>query len=739
MKKSVKVVLILSIIFLTVISSAIIAYFAITSGAHLDRKKLVDYGKTITVYDCNGEKIQDASCITKRNSVTLAALNKNIINAFIASEDRTFYNHNGLNYKRMAKALYKNVRSRSFKEGASTISQQLIKNTHLCNDKTITRKLKEIKLTRQLEKRYSKDDILEMYLNTIYFGHNCYGLENAANFYFGKKAEELTLSEGAALAGLLSSPNNYSPIKNPQKCVQKRNAVLKSMAECNFIDEKTYQEAIKSELKTEDNEHNFTNKNYINAVFEELENCNIDPYSYRSLSIKTYLDPTIQATAEKQSFDCDGAIIVRNESGGICAFTSSIGQEARRQIGSTAKPIFVYAPAIEEKKINIFTKIMDEPVDFNGYKPENYDRKYHGSVSVEDCIKYSYNIPAVKTLNSVTIKNAVKYAEKMTVALCEEDKNLSLALGGMKDGLSIKELCDCYSVFQNGGEFTQSAFIDEISDETGKTIYSTNRQKSRVFSKGTCSLINRTLIETVKSGTAKKLKNVNFDVACKTGTCGTKEGNTDAYAVLYTTRHTMAIWLGDRNNKKLNVTGGGDCCKIANCMLEEIYSNGSCPPLDVQSEIEEIKIDREEYENNDKIILCDGNCPKLNILNVYCLKSNIPKEQSTRFSQPKINKPSIFVNNNAIDIILCQTKYYDYVIERQNGGKIDVIYDGKWIDKFSDTPPDGEYEYCVTPYYSSGGKKFYGKKVWLPRVKITSDNPKQNDPPDIALKDWFNL
>lgn len=738
MKKSVKVVLFISIVFLTVIISAIIAYFAITSGINLDKNKLIDYGKTITVYDCNGEKIQDASCVTKRNSVNLAALDKNTVNAFIASEDRTFYKHNGLNYKRMAKALYKNIRSRSFKEGASTISQQLIKNTHLCNDKTITRKLKEIKLTRQLEKRYSKDDILEMYLNTIYFGHNCYGLENAANFYFGKKAEDLTLSEGAALAGLLSSPNNFSPIKNPQKCLQKRNAVLKSMSDCNFIDEITYQEAIKAELKTEDNEHNYANKNYVKAVFEELESCNIDPYSYRSLSIKTYLDPKMQATAEKQSCESDSAIIIRNKNGGICAFTSSIGQ-AKRQIGSTAKPIFVYAPAIEEKKLNIFTKIKDEPVAFNGYKPENYDRKYHGSVSAEECIKHSYNIPAVKTLNSVTIKNAVKYAEKMNVELSEEDKNLSLALGGMKDGLSIKELCDCYSVFQNGGEFMKSAYINEITDETGKTIYGANSIKTRVFSKGTCSLINRALIETVKSGTAKKLKNVNLDVACKTGTCGTKEGNTDAYAVLYTSRHTMAIWLGDRNNKKLDITGGRDCCNIANSLLAEIYSNESCPPLDVESEVEKIKIDREEYEKNDKILLCDDNCPKLNILNVYCLKSNVPKEQSTRFSQPKINKPSIFVNNNAISIILCQTKYYDYIIERKNNGNIDILYNGKWIEKFSDSPPDGEYEYSVTPYYSANGKKFYGEKVLLPRVKIAFDKPKKDDPPNIALKDWFNL
>ena len=188
MTKFLKISLIIFLSMLTVFGALFFTYLIITKDAHLDVNKLVNPDQNIIIYDDEGNKIIDASVQNKHKSVKIEELSDHTINAFIASEDRNFYSHNGLNYKRMFKALYKNIISGSFKEGASTISQQLIKNTHLSNDKTITRKLKEIKLTKKLEKRYAKDEILEMYLNTIYFGHHCYGLQSASEFYFDKKA-----------------------------------------------------------------------------------------------------------------------------------------------------------------------------------------------------------------------------------------------------------------------------------------------------------------------------------------------------------------------------------------------------------------------------------------------------------------------------------------------------------------------------------------------------------------------
>lgn len=732
MNKALKIILAILISLAATFAVALSTYLIITAGTNLQPEKLVDYTKTIAVFDDESNKIDDAALGTKRSSVRVENLKEDTVNAFIASEDRKFFSHNGLNYKRMLKALYKNVTSRSFKEGASTISQQLIKNTHLSSDKTITRKLKEIKLTKQLERRYDKEQILEMYLNTIYFGHNCFGLQSAANFYFGKPASELNLTESAALVGLLTSPNNYSPFKNPKKCLERRNTVLKNMLDCSFIDGETYQTAINSPLEVAQNSGKTGGSSYLNAVFDEFEELNIDPYGqFSELNIKTYMNSRAQRALDEQTAECDYSMFLRNNQGGVVAYKTTVGS-IKRQIGSTAKPIFVYAPALNDKKIDIFTKIRDEAVNYGGYAPENFDKKYHGSVSVADSIRYSYNIPAVKTLNSLNIDSVESYAAKMNISLDAEDKNLALALGAMKDGLTLKELCDAYSVFPNGGKFTPSHFIKEVCDQNGNVLYRDTLSQTAVFSQGTCSLINDALCETAKSGTAKKLKDLKFDVACKTGTCGNGDGNTDAYSIAYTSDYCLGVWLGDKNNKRLSVTGGKDCCRYTAEILQAVCGNEN-KTLDKSGGTRIIEIDREEYENNDKIMLCDLNSPKLNKLKVKVLIDNLPKEQSTRFTSPTVKKPVISVNNNKVSIVLCQTKYYSYLIKRQNK----VIYDGKWTDSITDEPPDGDYVYSVTPYYFDGKKAYYGKEIIFPKVIIR--NVKSNEKvPDIVYKDWYN-
>lgn len=737
MRKALKIFLIISLAALSLFLTALTSFFVITAGTNLQPQKLVDYGKTITVYDDHSNKISDTSLQTKQKSVKIEDLKSDTINAFIASEDRTFFKHGGLNYKRMLKALYKNVVSRSFKEGASTISQQLVKNTHLTGDKTIVRKLKEIKLTKQLEHAYSKDEILEMYLNTIYFGHNCFGLESAANFYFGKPAEDMTLEQSATVVGLLTSPNNFSPFKNPAKSLSRRNTVLKNMLDCGYIDRETYENTVNLPLSAVKSAKNNNNSDYIHCVFDEFEELDIDPYGqFSELKIKTYLNSDIQKILENENAESDYSYFIRTNDGKVAAFKSTIG-DAKRQIGSTAKPLFVYAPAIEDKKVDLFTKITDEPINYGGYTPENFDKKYHGKVTVADSIKYSYNIPAVKTLNALKFDDVEKFAAKMDIELTDADKNLALALGAMQQGLTLKQLCDGYSVFPSGGEFVSSKFIDEITDQNGNVLYKNNPKIEKVFSSGTCSLMNDVLCETAKTGTAKKLKNSQFDVACKTGTCGNLQGNTDAYAVAYTSDYTFGVWMGDKSNSRLQISGGTNCCNTVKNVLENIYRDSVCENLDKTTGTKSVTIDREEYENNDKVLLCDGNCPKLNRLTVKCLDINEPLEQSTRFSSPTIKKPSILVNNNQICISLCQTKYYSYLINRHNNGKNVCIYDGKWTETITDEPADGEYIYTVTPYYVYENKTFKGKEITLPRVSV-KHNKAQDKLPDIAFKDWYN-
>ncbi len=740
MTKFLKVTLIIFLSLAVVAATLFLTYLIITKDAKLDESKLIRPNQSIVICDENGNEIVSASAANKLKSVKIENLSADTINAFIASEDRTFYSHNGLNYKRMFKALYTNIVSRSFKQGASTISQQLIKNTHLTGDKTIKRKLNEIRLTKQLERAYSKDEILEMYLNTIYFGHNCYGLQSAAEFYFNKNAEDLSLTESATLVGLLTSPNNYSPFKNPEKSLKKRNTVLKSMLDCGFIDKNEYEKAVETPLNAVQTVASGKNSSYLSAVFDEMETLDINVYDLTNgCKILTYLNPSLQNYIENLDFDTDNAVIVTSAQGGVNAYKSTIG-EAKRQPGSTVKPTFVYAPAIEERLLSPFTKILDEKVDFGGYSPENFDKKYHGFVTVADSLKYSYNVPAVKTLNALTVNTAEKYLTRMNIALEDDEKNLSLALGGMKYGLSLKEIADRYSIFQRGGAFAPSRFIKEIISKDGKTLYRAEEVKNPVFSEGTCSLMNEMLIATSKSGTAKSLAPFKFDIATKTGTCGSADGNTDAYAISYTSEHCIGVWLGDRENKRLNITGGGSCCGYVGKVLNEIYSDHTPQKLDVVSGTSTVKIDAEDYYNDNKINIADSLSPKLNVLEVKVLRGNEPKDISTKFSSPKIATPAISVKNGEVNIELCQTQYYAYLVKRYLNGHFEVIYDGNWQSCISDAPGDGYYEYSVTPYFFDGKNKIYGKEISLPPVNVNKNNTSpQVKIPDIAKGDWYDL
>lgn len=740
MKKFLKISSIILVCLFVVALSLYLAYAIITKDAVLDANKLKGADNVVIICDENGNEITNASIEMKNKSVKVENLQADTVNAFIASEDRSFYKHNGLNYKRMLKALYKNITSRSFKEGASTISQQLIKNTHLSSDKTIKRKLNEIKLTKKLEKKYDKNQILEMYLNTIYFGHNCYGLQSAAQFYFDKKAEQLNLEESATIVGLLTSPNNYSPFKNPEKSIKRRNIVLKNMKDCGYINDKEYTAAVNSPLNAITPKTGGNYNDYINAVFDELEELNFNFYSLANgCTIKTYLNTSLQQQIDSTSYPCDNTVIVTdNKSGGVNAYKTSING-AKRQPGSTAKPIFVYGPAINERQVSPYTKILDEKIDFGGYSPENYDNKYHGYVTVSESIQNSYNVPAVKTLNNLTLEKAEKYLTAMNIKLDDNEKNLSLALGGMSYGLSIKELADRYSIFPNGGNYSKSGFIKEITLKDGTAIYTRHPQTNNVFSEGTCSLMNEMLIETTKKGTAKKLKTFNFDVATKTGTCGNEKGNTDAYAVSYTSDHCVAVWLGDKDNKRLDVTGGKDCCNIMKVILENLYSKNYPSALDVKTGTSRLTIDREEYSMNNNFVIADPICPKLNTLEIKVLEGGSPLPQSTKFSSPTISLPKIYVKDNVVCIELCQTKYYSYIVKRKNEEQIEVVYDGKWQNLIKDLPTNGFYEYSVTPYYFDNGTKYYGAEITLPAVNLTDkDNSQQIKVPDIANKDWFN-
>lgn len=720
MKRAVKIAIFLAAAAAIVLSACAVYFYSVTAGVKLQPGKLALSQTCVHVYDGEGREIEFT---TGKEKVSLSDLPAYTANAFVAVEDKNFYRHGGFDYKRMGKALLKNIASFSFKEGASTISQQLIKNTHLSGEKTINRKLKEFRLTRALEQRYTKQEILELYVNSIYFGHNAFGICNASRFYFGKSATELTPAESAMLAALVKSPNRYSPFKNAEKCLSRRNFVLELMYRQNYIDSRQYGEALDQDLPESPAE---TGRNsYLDLVAEELTELfpDAETNEMNDLHVYTFLDGSLQKELEKSQADSGLCALVRdNRTNGIKALYTTAGLPERLP-ASTIKPLLVYAPALEENLISPATPVLDEAVDFSGYSPSNYGGGYGGYMSVRYALSRSVNIPAVKILNCVGCEKAVSYLEKMNLHVDGGDYSLALALGGMKRGFTLPALADAYATFANGGTFTPSRTVSRVENGKGKVLFRFEQKSRPVFSEDVCSLMNDMLTTAVKEGTAKKLRTLPFPVCAKTGTGANAGANTDAYTISYTKDDTVAVWLGNADNAPIQATGGGKPADIALKIYSFLYRNGAPQSFPDCKEIQKILLDKEEYEKNHRILRADPSAPQYLTVSELFRKSALPEGVSSRFSAPSIEKPAISIKNSTVCIELCQTEYYDYIVEREHNGKKVTVYSGKYRKKIYDNSvlAGEKYTYTVIPVY----RGTQGTPVVLPTVCIgkTQETP----------------
>lgn len=715
-------------------------YFAITKDTTLHPEKLTLNEHTVVIYDRYDNEIKNTSQIFHNQAVKCDKISKYIQQAVICTEDKRFYKHNGFDLKRIAKAAFNNAKSKSFKEGASTISQQLIKNTHLSQEKTIKRKLKEWKLTRQLEKNYSKTEILEKYLNTIYFGHSCFGIRAASEFYFDKDPSMLTLADSAVLAALIKSPNRYSPFKNPEKCQNRKAIVLALMKENGYITEEEYRIALSTPLPSAPSPQK-SNNGYLSFVFDELEELAKDK-SFRlggNIRIFTELDPELQEKLNdiaSQAEDCDKSMLILDADSKRFKAAFSTIANAKRLPGSLIKPLFVYAPAIEENLISPATPILDEKVNYGGYTPENYNGKYHGYVSARESLAKSLNIPAVKLLQSLGVEKSAQYGEKLGLNIAKEDYSLALALGGMKNGFSLKDLVSAYTSLQNNGRFVKGSFIKEIQ-VNDVCIYRHTPKTKRVFSEDTAYLTTDMLKTTIKEGTGKKLRELPFQLAAKTGTVGTSKGNTDAYALTYTTKDIAAVWIGNADNRLMDATGGGLPCNLLRDINEALWENYKAKnmqifPFQRPQGIVEASIDRHSYYDTHTILLADDISPAEFRLTELFKKSALPSKKSYFFSNPSIPTPSITLTKNGVEIVFPEgaPSIYNYRIERYDYTTHTTVYEGKYIPEFTDTTitENKRYVYSVTPIYAEK----IGKIIHLPEI-ITSSLPKDK----IAEKEWW--
>lgn len=708
--------------------------FVVTRDAKLDVAKFEQASKYISIYDGDDKKLSELSLYGANKSVHADELPDHVKNAFIAAEDKNFYRHHGLDYKGIARAIVKNIQARSFRQGASTISQQLVKNTQLSSEKTLARKLKEIKLTKQLERRFSKNKILESYLNTIYFGHGCYGIAGAANYYFGKEPADLSAAEGATLAAVIRSPNNYSPFVAPEKCKKVRDGILKQMLSLGYLTQSEYDEAVQQPLPLR-SENSIGSQCYLAAVYDELESLPIfAPYELRNgWNIYTYMDSALQKYTEELHTDADRSgkaiAICDNKTGGIRVWYSTEGN-LRRQPGSAIKPLAVYAPAAEENLISPCTPILDEKTGFNGYTPSNYKDHYRGWVSVRQALADSLNIPAVKILDMLGTDVSAAYLQKLGLSLPEEDKTLALALGGISHGYTPTEMAGAYAALADGGVYTQPAFIRKILSADGKTVYERSPQKRRVFSESTAALISDMLRTAAKTGTAKKLATLPFEICAKTGTSGTEKGNTDAWTVSYTTAHTVSVWMGNADNSLTDITGGGLPCHYALLLNKKLYAK-STPENFSRDGLTECRIDKIAYERDHEVLRASDAQPDKYTFTELFRSDRLPEQTSSTFETPRA-QAEISYSNGTVTILLSDTEYYSFRIRRTGGGKTVTVADGPCAGGVTDSGlrADTVYTYTVIPYFrDAGGNIHEGEPIVLPSVYCNK--------PDTIPPEWW--
>lgn len=645
MKKGLKVVLniaiVLSALALVALLSGIMLIepkVKINGFAVLDKARLENVNKTVTVLDNDGNTVNDAIYDNNKIFTDINSLPDHTAAAFIAVEDKRFYSHHGVDYLRMISAAKNNLFSGSFKEGASTITQQLVKNTHLKNDKTISRKIQEIRIARDLERHYTKDEILEMYLNILYFGNNIYGIGTASYVLFDKSPSELSLHESALLAAIINNPSRFNPYSHPDAALSRRNSVLEKMRNQGYISSDECKAAQNEELVVSD-KRNILNQ-YINNCIVEAENIlGIDKSDLFSggYTILSYYDSGLQGQIDKMISDNTvengiiNIIIADNENGRFLANSGNSLADLscrKRQPGSTIKPFVSYAPALEMKNVYTVTPVLDEKTTFGDWTPSNFNDKYYGWVSVEDSLVKSLNVPAVKLMEMNGVEQSKKMAGKFGITFSAKDTSLAVALGGLTDGITLNTLTDAYRTFANGGLYSKGKYVREIIDKNGKTVYcDSGSTYRRAISEDNAYLMTEMLQKCAKSGTAKQVGYANYDAAAKTGTAGNKDGNTDAYCVAYTPKYTVSVHISAIDGLLNNSCAGGTLpAKLARKILTMLNDKSKfCAPETIIS----ADIDLNELINNKKVMLASEEIKEIDKKKALFSSENMPLTYST--------------------------------------------------------------------------------------------------------------
>ena len=572
MLKALKFLFICAICLMIMGASVLYGFSSLFAPPNMDETLIPDAASQF--YDINGNVIYTTLSEERRVPVSIDKIPKHVQQAFIAIEDNRFYEHSGIDYRGTARALVSTLSGREV-QGGSTITQQLAKNAFLTQERSIIRKIKEAFIAKELEHKYTKDEILTMYLNQIYFGQGAYGIESASLYYFGKHVQNLDIAEAATLAAIPKSPNYYNPFENPKESKNRQELVIDQMVKYGFIsaDSATKAKAKKMVYSTSHKQQNNPRGYFFDMISQKvIAEVGADALYKGGLKIYTTLDMDMQLAAEKAmhhlpNYYTDSKKLTQPQmalaavdpkTGYVKAMIGGRGQDkfnratlAVRQPGSAFKP-FVYLTAMQ----NGFTPasiIEDKEEEFaKGWKPQNSDMQWHGKVSLRTALKRSLNVPTIKLAREVGVDKIVANVEKMGITTLVDsgaysDVNLAMALGGLSKGVNPLEMASAYGVLATNGLYNKPIALLKIVDRDGKVLYQAKPQSKRVVDAASAYLTTNMLEDVLVSGTGGGM-GIGRPAAGKTGTTDTY---IDAWFVGYTPDLSTAVWVGDDNNKPM--------------------------------------------------------------------------------------------------------------------------------------------------------------------------------------------
>lgn len=695
-----------------------------------DVYRITGCDRTSIIYDGQSDVVTRLHGVQDRTWVSISELQPSTVYAFISAEDARFFEHEGVDVIRIAGAIVADIKAGSYVQGASTISQQLIKLSHLTSEKTISRKAEEAALAYEMERQYSKGDILEMYLNYVYFGGGYYGIEAAAEGYFGVHASDLTLDQSAMLAGILKSPSGYAPHINYAASINRRNNILRLMRDYGYItDDEKKQASARRPTILHDKREEYSGY-YTDAVTKSaaaLMGITVDELIRGGYSIYSAMDSDIQHYCEEMfkngelfpAEDSEAAIVVLEPSTGMVvamvggrSYTGGISfnraTDIRRQPGSVIKPVIAYAPAFEYLNYTAADMILDEETTFADYTPSNYGNKYYGWVTVREAVTKSLNVPAVKTLSEVGVGKAKDFAKRCGIEFDDKDDSLALALGGFTYGVSPLQIAGAYSCFASGGIYNTPTLIKKITDRNGLTVYEYRQDSRRVMSEANAYILTSMLKSVVTEGTGHRLNTLDIPIAGKTGTVGLANGNRDAWMAGYTPEYTAVVWQGYDSDRlgllPSSATGGTYPALMLYELFNHIYPDGRSGDFEKPESVKQYSIDAKTLKKQHKVVLANAMTPQSSRVTEYFTEETAPEDVSGYWAVPGSAQNLLAVREEGGVMVSfdCPDDFGMYTLWRSEAGKAEkplMTWNGReghieYID--AAVKPEKGYRYRVT-------------------------------------------